>query len=55
MRFPRIVLLALALPALAAAAEERLIEPGPGALAAAVARAEPGDVLILSPAVMTAR
>ena len=49
MRFPRIVLLALVLPAISAAAEERLIEPGPGALAAAVAEAEPGDVLILAP------
>ncbi|WP_210529543.1 nitrous oxide reductase family maturation protein NosD [Rubellimicrobium arenae] len=49
MRLPRILLLALALPALGAAAEERRVEPGPGALAAAVAEAQPGDVLILQP------
>jgi nitrous oxidase accessory protein len=49
MRLPRILLLALALPALAAQAGERVVEPGPGALAAAVAEASPGDVLILAP------
>jgi nitrous oxidase accessory protein len=50
MPVPRIALfLALALPALAARAEERLVEPGPGALANAVASAQPGDVLILAP------
>lgn len=39
-------LLTLALPAWA---EERLVEPGPGALALAIAGADPGDVLILAP------
>jgi nitrous oxidase accessory protein len=45
------VLLALAVLAapLGAAAETRVVEPGPGALAAAVAGAAPGDVLILAP------
>ncbi len=40
------VLILLALPAMA---EERLVMPGPGALALAIAGADPGDVLILAP------
>lgn len=42
-------LLALVLLALPAMAEERLVMPGPGALAEAIAGAAPGDVLILAP------
>lgn len=43
-----VALLALALPALAGAVE-RLVPAEPGALAAAIAGASPGDVLILAP------
>jgi nitrous oxidase accessory protein len=45
-----LILLVLWVVAVApAAAETRVVEPGPGALAEAIAGAAPGDVLILSP------
>ena len=49
-RVPRIAILAIAclLPGLAGAAE-RVVAPGPGALAAAIAAADTGDVLKLTP------
>ncbi|WP_299362600.1 nitrous oxide reductase family maturation protein NosD [uncultured Paracoccus sp.] len=44
-----LLLVALMLPASGATAAERLVRPGAGELAAAVAAAAPGDVLILAP------
>jgi nitrous oxidase accessory protein len=45
---PGLILALIALP-FGAAAETREVTPGPGALAAAIAAAAPGDTLILSP------
>lgn len=45
----RPLFLFLILLALPAQAEERLVQPGPGALALAIAGADPGDVLLLAP------
>lgn len=49
LRFPALVLVALFAFAGMVLAEERLVPAAPGALAAAIAGANPGDVLILAP------
>lgn len=49
LRFPALVLAFLFALAGMALAEERLVPAAPGALAAAIAGASPGDVLILAP------
>ena len=49
LRFPVLVLAALLAFAGVALADERLVPAQPGALAAAIAGASPGDVLILAP------
>lgn len=49
LRFPVLVLAALFALAGMAVADERLVPAQPGALAAAIAGASPGDVLILAP------